>query len=228
MIQDYLAVTRKNILNVYRALAAANIPFAAQAELDRFSMAGKAQEIRLMRKCIKENGAVKETYQISIKGRGGLSSVSIATPETLDVDQNQKLREIFTAFYPEVNDRGTTELYFEIPLMGKENTLVQDRAGHSRTVEIDLSEKYCTGAPPAICRWRGEIQRKGTSGSGCSLHLPNKRGPAARLLRTRRDRKAGLQSPQHRPRWPSSRCCGLSGSTSSLKQSDRPADRQPV
>jgi hypothetical protein len=146
VIQDYLAVTRKNILNVYRALAAANIPFAAQAELDRFSMAGKAQEIRLMRKCIKENGAVKETYQISIKGRGGLSSVSIATPETLDVDQNQKLREIFTAFYPEVNDR-VYKLYFEIPLMGKENTLVQDRAGHSRTVEIDLFLKNTDGKP---------------------------------------------------------------------------------
>lgn len=146
VVQDYLAVTRKNILNLYQSISSAGIPFGNEDLLDRFLTPGKVQEIRLMKKSIKVHGKVKEVFQITIQGHGTVSSSKLATPEDLTADQLIAMKEIFESFSSEINDR-VSKLYIEMPLRDKENNLVVDSSGNFRTVEIDIFLKNKDGTP---------------------------------------------------------------------------------
>jgi hypothetical protein len=137
VVQDYLAVTRKNIFNVYRSVLSAEIPFGNEDQIKQFSMPGKVQEIRFMRKCIKEDGVIKEVFQVAIQGRGDMSNAKMDTPEFLNEDQLKRMKKIFNTFSSEVNDR-VCKLYFEMPLKDIEDSLVIDSKGNSRTVEVDV------------------------------------------------------------------------------------------
>lgn len=145
VVQDYLAVTRKNILNIYRSILSADIPFGSKDQIEQFLMPGKAQEIRLIRKCIKENGVMNEVFQIAIQGQGGISNAKMETPKILNEDQLKNMKQIFDTFSPEVNDR-VCKLYFEVPLRDRENNLLMDSKGDFRTIEVDIFLKNREGS----------------------------------------------------------------------------------
>jgi hypothetical protein len=137
VIQEYLAVTRKNISNIYDALSSEGIPFGDRSQLDLFLIPGKTQEIRFMRKCMKEKGVVKEIYQIGIQGSGGIRNVKMETPENLNEKQMKKLKSIFYSFNNEINDI-VCKLSFEMIARDQQNRLLMAADGAPRTVEIDI------------------------------------------------------------------------------------------
>ncbi len=144
VIQQYLAVTRKNILDLCQSLQSANIPFDSQHQLDNLTSPGKIQEIRFTQKCFKENEVVKELYQIIFQGSGELSNAKIQTPEILNEIQMLKLKGLFNDFYPRVKDV-IYKLYFEILAKDVKNRSVLATGGSVRTVEIDIFLKNIEG-----------------------------------------------------------------------------------
>ena len=56
VIQQYVAVTKKNIFKIFRELQTADIPFGSDGQMSDFLFSGKVQEIRLMRKDFKKGG----------------------------------------------------------------------------------------------------------------------------------------------------------------------------
>jgi len=144
VVQDYLAVTRKNLFEIYQAITVAGIPFGTQTDFDPFAFPGEMQEIRLMRKSIYEKGSVNEVYQIAIQGKGGISQAKMETPESLDLNELQKIKAIFARFRNEINDR-VCKAYFEIPARQPNGNLLLAADGTPRTVEIDIFLKNRKG-----------------------------------------------------------------------------------
>lgn len=132
VIQDYLAVTRKNLFEIYQAVNESGIPFGSQTDFDPFAYPGEMQEIRLMRKNILENGAINEVYQIAIQGKGGISHAKLETPEHLNAHEFEKIKAIFSQFRNEINDR-VCKAYFEVTALDQ------------RTIEIDIFLKNRKG-----------------------------------------------------------------------------------
>lgn len=137
VIQQYIAVTKKNIFRIFRELQAAGIPFGSDKQMCDFLFPGKAQEIRLMRKNIVEGNQIKTIYQIGLQGSGEISSDKIETPETLNVSQMQKMKDLFESLQTEVNYT-IQKLYFECTARNQRNDPIIAYDGSLRTIEIDI------------------------------------------------------------------------------------------
>jgi hypothetical protein len=137
VIQQYLAVTKKNIFKIFRELQTAGIPFGSDRQMSDFLFPGKAKEIRLMRKSIKEGGQIKNFYQVTLQGSGGISSDKVETPEILTEFQTQKIKVLFENLQPEVS-QVVRKLYFECTAMNKENDPLLAYNHSVRTVEVDM------------------------------------------------------------------------------------------
>lgn len=144
VIQEYVAVTKKNILKVSQALREAGIQFGGEEEFDSLLLPGKIQEIRLMRKCIKEMGIVKEIYQIGMQGSGTLSCDKIETSEVLTEDQKDRIKIIINKFRSEVNYI-VRKLYFEIKARDQYGNSLRNTDGTEPTIEIDVFLRMVDG-----------------------------------------------------------------------------------
>ncbi|PIS03211.1 MAG: hypothetical protein COT85_04095 [Chlamydiae bacterium CG10_big_fil_rev_8_21_14_0_10_42_34] len=133
VIQQYLAVTQKNISTLCQALQDANITFS---EALSPAIPGKVQEIRLMRKYLLEKGAFREIYKITLQGPGGICNPKVETADILDELQLLKIKEIFNALHPEVN-LVINKLYFEV--------LTNEFEKDSKPIEVDTYFKIEEG-----------------------------------------------------------------------------------
>lgn len=137
VVQQYIAVTKRNIFRIFRELQTADIPFGSDKQMSDFLFPGKAQEIRLMRKSIKEGNQIKIIYQIGLQGNGEISSDKIETPETLNASQMQKIQDLFESLQTEVNYT-IQKLYFECTALDQRNDSIVAYDGSPRTIEIDV------------------------------------------------------------------------------------------
>lgn len=137
VVQQYLAVTKKNIFRIFRELQFAGIPFGSDKQMSDFLFSGKAQEIRLIRKSIKEANAIRTIYQIGLQGNGELSADKIETPELLSKAQMQTMKVLFENLQTEVNYT-IQKIYFECIALSQANVPIFGYNGSLRTIEIDI------------------------------------------------------------------------------------------
>lgn len=137
IVQSYLPLTSKNIIETFRLLKEANVPFGSKEQEQAFLVPGAAQEIRLMQMLLKKNGQLASQHVISFLGGEEISRTKLETPRPPSPEQEKNIIDVFARLIGETNHR-VHKAHFEILARDRKGKPLLDENRLERSVEIDI------------------------------------------------------------------------------------------
>ncbi|NGX58145.1 MAG: hypothetical protein K940chlam3_01050 [Chlamydiae bacterium] len=120
VVQEYLPVTKKNILRM-KAVIEPEI----REPFENLFYPGKVQELRLLRKYLMEKGIKREVYQIAINRN------------EIVLESDERLKAVFKKLIPK--SKGVVrKVFFEVIARDAHGNVLHDAQGNPLTVEIDI------------------------------------------------------------------------------------------
>ena len=137
IVQSYLPLTSKNIIETFRLLKEANVPFGSDEQEQAFLVPGAAQEIRLMQMLLKKNGQLRTQHVISFLSGEEISRTKLETPRPPSPEQEAKIIDVFARLIDETNHR-VHKAHFEVLARDCKGKPLLDENGQARSIEIDI------------------------------------------------------------------------------------------